>query len=278
MSHATVQSHPLCFTLLGNATFSTLSGIAFLVAAPGLAKFAGMAHPNILRIIGAGLLLFAADLIFTALRGIKPAKVLIFIAGDFAWVIGTILLLTLAPQALSPQGRWAAGAIAAVVLVFGLLQDIFLFRALDKTHAVRVKVPLDASDEQAWRVISDFAGIDRIHPAVRKVTLVGETQSGPGAVRICEFTDGSSLREEVTQWRDGESLAVRLSDHNQPFLSATNALSVARGSDGRTELNMEMNYVMKYGPAGWLLGLLLKPIAARRLKSVLRGFAGAIEG
>ncbi len=107
--------------LLTNAAFSTLSGLVLLVDAGMLSDLFGGAHPWIFRGIGIGLLLFAADLTVTSLRGrISRGKALYFSLGDFGWVASSAVLLTVAP--LPAVAFAVVTGVALVVLGFGLAQ------------------------------------------------------------------------------------------------------------------------------------------------------------
>lgn len=104
-----------------NAGFSALSGLAMIVTAADLSDWFTGAHPWILRGIGIGLLLFAADL-FVSARGseISRGKALYFSISDFGWVAGSVVLL-----ALLPMSATAAGTVAGVALIvagFGAMQ------------------------------------------------------------------------------------------------------------------------------------------------------------
>lgn len=110
--------------------FSALSGLAALTLAGPVAGLLGLATPLIVRIVGAVLLLYAADLLLTARRDPFPrAKVWYFTAMDAAWVVGTGVVLAL----VSFPGPGAAllVAIALTVGAFGVLQ----FRALRSGQA-----------------------------------------------------------------------------------------------------------------------------------------------
>ena len=107
--------------LLANAGFSTLSAVALIVAAGPLATLFGLSQPWILRGVGIGLLLFAIDIVATC-RGpeISRSKALYFSAGDFVWVLGSVVLLLFAP--LSSQAAAIVVAVGLVVLAFAVAQ------------------------------------------------------------------------------------------------------------------------------------------------------------
>jgi len=114
----------LKFTLLLNAGFSLLTGLACLLFAGNLAPWTGIA-PWILYALGVGLLIFAADVAYTATR--NPINILfakITIAADVAWVAGSILLLAFFSEFLTFNGQLTVELIAIVVAVFATVQSV----------------------------------------------------------------------------------------------------------------------------------------------------------
>jgi len=126
----------LRWSLRGNALFSTLSGIAFTAFGSAMARTIGLAVPMILPAIGLGLLGFAAYLLFVASRDeISLSRTWSIIAGDLAWVVGTIPVV--AAGLLNQTGVIAAIAIAEVVLGFAALQYLGLRRARARVPSAR---------------------------------------------------------------------------------------------------------------------------------------------
>lgn len=101
-----------------NAVNSAVCGLALLVGAEGFADWLGSGHPGWIRLVGAGLLPFAALLVWTAagdvdrLRSETPA----IVAGDLGWVIASVVALVLG---------WFSGAGVALVVAMALIVDTF---------------------------------------------------------------------------------------------------------------------------------------------------------
>ena len=110
--------------LLANAAFSGLTGLATLLAAPPLAVWLGLEDgAGTLRVLGAGLLLFAATLVQLARADRpNPRRAVAASAADTLWVVGSIALLLVAPGLLSSAGRWTVALIAVIVAVFAAAQ------------------------------------------------------------------------------------------------------------------------------------------------------------
>ncbi|MFC4273093.1 hypothetical protein GQF03_07880 [Sneathiella chungangensis] len=126
------KSNILRMTLLIDAGTSLLSGgVALLFAGP-LAHWMGMAD-WVLYTLGAGLVLFAADVAFTATRKvINPLFVKGIIAANVAWVVGSAIALLLFQDRLTVAGSWVVEIIAIAVAVLTSLQAVSLRRLGDQ--------------------------------------------------------------------------------------------------------------------------------------------------
>ena len=124
--------HP--FTLLrrslqGNAWFSSLSGLLFIVASEPIASFLGIAVPWVISLLGLGLILYAVWLLMIARRPrLDQREVWIAIGLDAAWVLSSALLLIADLASLTLAGKWAVGIVADLVAIFAVLQCYGLTR------------------------------------------------------------------------------------------------------------------------------------------------------
>ena len=108
--------------LLCNASFSALCGLAFAFDGGAIAAKLLVTAPTeaalSLRILGVGLIGFAAFVAFSALRrGFSARRVMTFTVMDIAWVLATLLTLGLAPAVFTAEG---VAAVALVGLAVGL--------------------------------------------------------------------------------------------------------------------------------------------------------------
>jgi hypothetical protein len=115
--------------LRASAAFSTLSGLALLAAPGAIGAVLGVQAPEVHQGIGLALLVFAADLLWFSrtphtLRAIGRAAV----AGDAAWMLGTLALALASPGLLRRTGWVLAGAVALAVAGFGAAQALGLRR------------------------------------------------------------------------------------------------------------------------------------------------------
>jgi hypothetical protein len=111
----------LRMALIGNALFSTISGLTLVLAGRWVVRLLGLPEAVNLLTMGISLLVFAVTLLFFARK--KPIKLLdawIAVLLDLAWVIGSYPLLFVVP--FSTTGKWIVGIVAEVVLLFALVQ------------------------------------------------------------------------------------------------------------------------------------------------------------
>lgn len=116
--------------LLGNAIFSGLSGITFVLGSNPLANFLGIKNPTLLFVLGIVLLLYAPFLVKVAnTESVQRLLVWLVIDLDILWIIGSAVLIFTNLVSLTTSGKWAIAFIADIVTVFAILQYIGLRKA-----------------------------------------------------------------------------------------------------------------------------------------------------
>jgi hypothetical protein len=110
--------------LIGNAIFSGVSGLLFLVASISIARFLGIENASpVILIIGVGLAGYAFLIYRNASRGeISKSFVLTAVIADSTWVLLSLVLLLASWVPFTVEGKWAVGIIAAIVDIFATLQ------------------------------------------------------------------------------------------------------------------------------------------------------------
>jgi len=115
--------------LRANGIFCTFSGLFLLIAGAPVADFLAVESALVIRLIGVALLPYGFNLIRET--GITPLHRYtgpLAIAGDIAWVIGSIAIIIADPFDLSAAGKWAILAVADIVATFAVIQIIGLRR------------------------------------------------------------------------------------------------------------------------------------------------------
>ena len=85
--------------------------------------------------------------------------------------------------------------------------------------------------------------------------------------------------EEVTEWEANRRYRVRLSEmSSMPLHEAHAEVSVEPMDNGRSKVKWAMDYRVKFGPLGWLLGqTMMKMMMGRILDGNLKGLADKVR-
>ncbi|MCJ8322808.1 MAG: SRPBCC family protein [Rhizobiales bacterium] len=134
---------------------------------------------------------------------------------------------------------------------------------------------IDATPENIWAEISRFMHIDEFAPLIESVEALTEGEDGVGSKRRCHFADGSSMAEEVIEWEANHKYRVRLSELSpMPLHESQAQLSLTRLNAKQTRVTWGMDYRVKYGPFGWLLGqTMMKIMMGKILDGNLKGLS-----
>ncbi|WP_299946788.1 SRPBCC family protein [uncultured Ruegeria sp.] len=138
---------------------------------------------------------------------------------------------------------------------------------------------INATPKDIWAILSRFMHIDEFAPQVASVDALTDGATGVGSKRRCHFENGTSLVEEVTAWHDNQGYNVRLSNMPaMPMHEAHAAIAMKALSGYRTRVTWSMDYRMKYGPLGWLMGQsMMKMMMGRVLAENLSALAVKVQ-
>ncbi len=139
---------------------------------------------------------------------------------------------------------------------------------------------IDATPDDVWAVLGRFMHIDEFAPLIKSVDALTEGEDGIGSKRRNHFDNGTSLVEEVTEWDANRWYhRVRLSEMSaMPLHEAYSAMSVEPTDNGRSMVTWDMDYRVKFGPFGWLLGqTMMKMMMGKILDGNLKGLANKFE-
>ena len=139
------------------------------------------------------------------------------------------------------------------------------------SHTIRVDVPM----HKIWAVLQDFSSIERTSHAVESSPITSEIKEGVGTIRKCHFYDKNSVVEEITHYEEGRSFRMVLSEYSMPMKSIKAEFTVDKVDENNCDITMSMDFVVKFGLLGKILGaLLLKSVLKKKvLKAELIGLA-----
>ncbi len=142
------------------------------------------------------------------------------------------------------------------------------------THHVESKIKVDIPSAKVWEVLSDFTSIERFSATVERSPIISEVKSGIGTQRKCHFYDQSSVIEEITEIDEGQRLRFALSEFSLPLVSIESEMRVKKINETSSEIIMSLDYVVKFGLFGRLLGSLVMPGKMRKMmNNILTGLA-----
>ena len=116
-------SRPLIRALAMNAIFSATSAVLMLLSADWVAAQVGLPGPADVYSVSVFLLVFAGWLGFIVYTvRIRMPEILLIIAGDLVWVLGSAVLVGLHYNGFTTAGLFLTDAVALAVLTFAVLQ------------------------------------------------------------------------------------------------------------------------------------------------------------
>ncbi len=123
-----------------------------------------------------------------------------------------------------------------------------------------------------WAVLGRFMHIDEFAPQISSVDALTTGKDGLGSKRRNHFANGTSLVEEVTEWKPGEEFTVELSDMAAMPLHEARSEARILPTGGRSKVTWTFDYRVKYGPLGWLMGqTLMKMMMGKIIDGNLKG-------
>ncbi|WP_208998041.1 SRPBCC family protein [Pseudovibrio sp. FO-BEG1] len=138
---------------------------------------------------------------------------------------------------------------------------------------------IDASPEAIWNVIGRYMDLDEFAPLVKSVEALTEGADGVGSVRRCHFENGTFLDEEVMEWEPNHRMRVRMFSMDAlPLKEAQAEICIKPYAGGKSQIIWYLEYRMKYGPLGWLLGqTLVKSGMGKVILGNLKGLAEKVK-
>jgi hypothetical protein len=260
---ARLSAQRLRNTLRLNTVTSFAGGFAAVVAGGAVSRLLGTEHTVEVRIVGAGLCLFALGVVIVA--GSRISRLLrwapAITAMDAAWVAASIG--TVALGWYSTSGAVVIMLVAGVVGVLAVRQATAIRRSrrlalprlaqIDETppvEVVHVERAIAGDVASAWDVITDHELYGRL--AINLSRVHTTDGNGPGLARTCANRSGEQWHETCTLWDDQHRYEVVVDTTNYPY-----PLAVMRGAwyvepdePGRVRVGMDFGFQPRRGIRG----------------------------
>jgi ribosome-associated toxin RatA of RatAB toxin-antitoxin module len=140
-----------------------------------------------------------------------------------------------------------------------------------QAHSTRL---IEAAPETIWALVSDVTTVANYHPSVKSADLLSPNKTGLGAARRCNFYDGTDVREEVIEIDEGRRLRIGLSEFSLPMRRIEAETAILPTADGKSQVTFTINYEVKYGIIGKLLGA---TVVRKQLTQVTAKFLAGID-
>ena len=139
-------------------------------------------------------------------------------------------------------------------------------------HNITVKREMNNNVETIWKVLDDYGAVYKFNPSVETSRILGEKKTGLEARRVCNFYDGSSLKETIIEYVPNQGYTFELSDFALPLKSATSHFQLEPLSENKSLLSVTLEFEPKFGPIGWLMAkLLMQPALTKALNGLTKG-------
>jgi len=134
---------------------------------------------------------------------------------------------------------------------------------------------INATPEALWDILGRYMHIDEFAPFVKSVDALTDGEDGVGSIRRNNFENGTTMVEEVIEWQPHRSLRVKGSEFGSlPFREVIATVSLSPLGKSRSNAVWTLDFRVKYGPFGWLLGqLVMKRSMGTFLDANLKGLA-----
>ncbi|MEQ9592996.1 MAG: SRPBCC family protein [Cyclobacteriaceae bacterium] len=268
-------------SLLVNALFSGISGIALVAINRPIANLFGISNTSVFWIIGVALVSFSVTIIYQMQRQ-NSIGVLAIILQDYLWVIGSMVLLVAQPFEISRSGNAIITAIALVVFLMAINQakalaqmDRILIKGFKRLSFERV---MKETKSSVWKVISNVANYHEVAPNVDGVIII--SGKGEGMVRSCShekdsWTETCSLWEEEKEYAFEVNTAATNYPYPFKFLKGNWKVEEINISQTKVTVLFEFEYSRKFH--NWLLHPILKGKFSKTAEKLLDNWQNQIE-
>ncbi|WP_419905899.1 SRPBCC family protein [Kiloniella sp.] len=139
---------------------------------------------------------------------------------------------------------------------------------------VETTVRINSTAEKVWEILDDFGGVKKFSFGLEKSPIIGEKSTGLGAKRLCVFHDKTSVQEEIIEYEENKSFKVVLTEFSMPMKTMFAGFQVEKLNEKSCKVTMYMDFVVKFGPLGALMGLVaMRPVMKSVQKKMLSGLA-----
>lgn len=133
------------------------------------------------------------------------------------------------------------------------------------------EITINAPIEKVWAALSTSEELEKFDPEVKRSSSTSDAKTGEGAKRKVDMLDGKNWFEETcTVSKINEALTYELTACSFPVKGLKHSYSFETVGK-QVKVMQEMNYTMKFGFLGKILGSMLKTKWNRGINKMLAG-------
>jgi ribosome-associated toxin RatA of RatAB toxin-antitoxin module len=264
-----------------NAGFSGISGVLLIVLHNSIANVFEVSGSYIFWLIGAGLLLFSALILYEIKRK-NTAGVLFIAFQDLLWVLGSLVLLIFQPFDISKTGNGMIAGVALVVFLICINQLAALAQTDDDpkkgVKQLRFIREVNASKQKVWKAVSDVGNYHNVAPNIDDVQII--SGEGKGMVRSCSHKK-DSWTETCTMWEEEKQYSFLVNtdapDYPYPFKYLKGNWKIIETDKSSTKIEMIFNFEYRRKYQLWILHPLLKIRFSKIAEELLDNWQKEVE-
>lgn len=112
---------------------------------------------------------------------------------------------------------------------------------------------INADIDTIWSHIEDVTLIENWHPGVDNTEQLSVNKIGVGAIRRCNFYDGSEAVEEIISVTDNYQIKINIREFKAPMSRFISTWQLVKTKQGKTEITVVTEYKMKFGLVGRIM-------------------------
>lgn len=141
-----------------------------------------------------------------------------------------------------------------------------------------ISTTINKNSEDVWETLADFGGTYRWNPAVVESHSTSDANGGLGAERRCDLGKGQWTEERITGWEDKRSVEISIVNSNVPISRAVVTLTMKSLDEEKTQVDLLIDYKLKFGPIGVLMDLVMvRRMYRKTMVELLAGLKHHVE-
>lgn len=144
---------------------------------------------------------------------------------------------------------------------------------LNESYSVSARTTIDNSRQAVWTLLRDFSNVQRWAPSVKSSHALGKAELGVGAGRHCVLDGFGEIEETITQWHEGHGFVYDVTPLG-PLATSYSRWWLADVGEGKTQLEVELSYNLRYGWVGRMLHAL---VMRKKLETSLSETLSAVK-